>query len=105
MAAAGVMPTVGELVDSLDIQLDRHQFVKEALSKLGYSASDEVGEAFNALNETQLQGVRVNDAELRVREVNAILIRRKAIPGEWERVHDQKCLSCVHMACECATHT
>ena len=71
------MPTVRALVDSLDVQQDRRELVADTLQELGYLLDEPAGEALGALTETQLQNVRVKGAGLKVREINALLVRFK----------------------------
>ncbi len=71
------MPTVRALVDILDVQQDRRQFVADTLQELGYLLDEQAGEALGALTEAQLQKVRVKGAGLNVREINALLVRFK----------------------------
>ena len=71
------MPSVRDLVDSLDVPLSRRQPVADALQQLGYLLDEQAGEALNALTEAQLQNVRVRGAGLNVRDINALLVRLK----------------------------
>lgn len=69
------MSTVRALVNLLDVQQERRQFVADTLQELCYSLDEQVGEALRALTEVQLQKARVKGAGLKVREINALLVR------------------------------
>ncbi len=69
--------TLRDLVDSLDVQPDRKQLVADILHELGYLLDEQAGEALGALTEPQLQNVRVKGAGLKVREINALLVKFK----------------------------
>ena len=76
----GDMPTIGELVDSLDVSPNRKHVVANCLHELGYRRDEQAGEALGALTEPQLQSVMAQNARLNVREINAVLQRVK-LPG------------------------
>ena len=63
------MSIVRALVNLLDVQQKRRQFVADTLQELDYSLDEQVGEALRALTEVQLQKARVKGAGLNVREI------------------------------------
>ncbi len=67
------MPTVRTLVDSLD----GPQTAFSRCPSRAWLPDEPAGEALGALNEAQLQNVRVKGAGLNVREINALLVRFK----------------------------